>query len=196
MKGKLLYYLLESLKDGIVDYSLFIDAVLDAGYGASMNRIDYTYRKKSEDYLNRKIRKTSQKKLRIKLQKFVSKLKHEGLLFVKEKKGVKKITISRDGKSKLAALRKKLPFQGYDSAISVSPIIVSFDIPERKRKERDWFRRILINLDFIMIHKSVWVGKIKIPQQLLMDLADLKILDYIEIFEVGKSGTLRKIGKS
>ena len=45
-----------------------------------------------------------------------------------------------------------------------------------------------------MIHKSVWIGKEKIPQELIIDLEELKILNFVEIFEVTKQGTLKKVG--
>lgn len=37
-------------------------------------------------------------------------------------------------------------------------LLVIYDIPEGKKKERDWFRRQLKNFDFIMIQRSVWIG--------------------------------------
>ena len=46
-----------------------------------------------------------------------------------------------------------------------------------------------------MVHKSVWVGNIKLPEQLVLDLDRMNILEFIEIFEVSKTGTLRKINK-
>ena len=37
-------------------------------------------------------------------------------------------------------------------------LVVMYDIPSEKRKERNWFRRHLQKFDYIMIQKSVWVG--------------------------------------
>src|SRR3990167_8890730 len=42
-------------------------------------------------------------------------------------------------------------------------LLIIYDIPEGKKKERDWFRRQLINLQFKMIQKSVWVGPSPLP---------------------------------
>ncbi len=44
-----------------------------------------------------------------------------------------------------------------------------------------------------MAQKSVWIGKTKVPQKFLNDLDDLDISDYVEIFTVNKSGSLRKL---
>ena len=42
-----------------------------------------------------------------------------------------------------------------------------------------------------MVHQSVWVGKTKIPETLILDLENLHILEYVEIFEISKNGTLK-----
>src|SRR3989338_825438 len=74
-------------------------------------------------------------------------------------------------------------------------IIISFDIPEKFRRKRDWLREVIQNLGFKMVHKSVWVGNIKLPEQLIFDLERVNILEFIEIFEVTKTGTLKKVDK-
>ena len=42
-------------------------------------------------------------------------------------------------------------------------LIVMYDIPHAKKKERDWFRRHLIKFNYHMIQKSVWVGPAPLP---------------------------------
>src|SRR3989344_5254871 len=51
-------------------------------------------------------------------------------------------------------------------------LIVMYDIPHEKKKERDWFRRQLVNFDYIMIQKSVWVGPSPLPKE---------FMDYVKI---------------
>src|SRR5258708_6295452 len=46
-------------------------------------------------------------------------------------------------------------------------LLLMYDIPHTKKKERDWFRRQLKNFDFIMIQKSVWVGPSPLPENFL-----------------------------
>ena len=72
-------------------------------------------------------------------------------------------------------------------------MIVVFDVPEKERRKRDWLRSVLKRLELKMVQKSVWIGKVKIPKELLDDLFNLKLLDYVEIFEVSKSGSLRQL---
>ncbi|KKS83104.1 MAG: hypothetical protein UV58_C0001G0031 [Candidatus Wolfebacteria bacterium GW2011_GWC1_43_10] len=76
---------------------------------------------------------------------------------------------------------------------SDSVIIVAFDIPEKLRFRRKQIREVLKSLDFKMVQKSVWVGKNKIPDDFIKDLRDLKLLVYIDIFSINKSGSLKNI---
>ena len=72
-------------------------------------------------------------------------------------------------------------------------IIVSYDLPIAFNRERDILREILKILGFNLIHKSVWVGKVKLPEQFIIALEKLKILSFVEILEVTKHGTLKEI---
>jgi hypothetical protein len=44
-----------------------------------------------------------------------------------------------------------------------------------------------------MVQKSVWVGKTKIPQDFLDDLFKLKLVDFVEIFEISRTGSLKHL---
>jgi DNA-binding transcriptional regulator PaaX len=46
-------------------------------------------------------------------------------------------------------------------------LVVMYDIPNDKRKERNWFRRHLHKFGYIMIQKSVWVGPSPLPKEFL-----------------------------
>ena len=63
-------------------------------------------------------------------------------------------------------------------------IIIIFDIPESKRKTRDWLRRQIRDWDFKMIQKSVWVGYGSLPKEFNDRLKILKIKECIKIFNV------------
>ena len=71
--------------------------------------------------------------------------------------------------------------------------IVSYDIPESCRRNRRWIREVLRFLNFSMVHRSVWVGSHKVPEDFLYDLKKRGIFSCVQIFEVGKRGTLSKI---
>jgi DNA-binding transcriptional regulator PaaX len=64
----------------------------------------------------------------------------------------------------------------------VEGVMVMFDIPEEKKKIRDWLRRHLQIWGFVMIQKSVWFGKGKITEDFKNHLKLLDIKDNVKIF--------------
>ena len=60
------------------------------------------------------------------------------------------------------------------------------DIPEGKKKERDWFRRQLMKFEYIMIQKSVWVGPSPLPKDFLDYLKEIKIGNNFKTFKLAK----------
>ncbi|MFA5827686.1 MAG: hypothetical protein WC839_04330 [Candidatus Paceibacterota bacterium] len=63
-------------------------------------------------------------------------------------------------------------------------IIFIFDIPENKRKVREWLRNQIKFWDFEMIQKSVWVGYGPFPQDFLNRLKLLEVDKCVKIFNV------------
>jgi CRISPR-associated endonuclease Cas2 len=66
-------------------------------------------------------------------------------------------------------------------------LLLMYDIPHGKKKERDWFRRQLKNFDFIMIQKSVWIGPSPLPEN---------FLDYVKRIGLEKNFRTFKLAKS
>ena len=71
--------------------------------------------------------------------------------------------------------------------------IISYDIPERLRRERDRIRETLKMIGFKQAHQSLWFGNKKVTKSFLELLRERKIFDYVHIFEINKSGTLEKV---
>jgi len=119
------------------------------------------------------------------------------LIEEKEKNNKKFFIITKKGKGKLSFLKKQhkesLPEVSYSSEENNKFIIFIFDIPEKEKRKRDWLREVLKKLGLKMIQKSVWIGKTKIPKEFLDDLFKLKIIDYVEIFEITKAGSLKNL---
>lgn len=65
-------------------------------------------------------------------------------------------------------------------------ILVSFDIPETKKKIRDWLRNQIKHWDFEMIHKSLWVGYGPLPKVFNERLRQLNINKNVRIFRIRK----------
>ncbi len=65
-------------------------------------------------------------------------------------------------------------------------LLIVYDIPENKKKEREWFRRHLKKFYFKMIQKSVWVGPSPLPKEFSDYLKEIKLKDNLKIFKLAK----------
>ena len=188
-RGEILLNALNLIYDGAMAQADFFAAVLSAGYGASMSKIDHEYQKNRRFSKLNKPKKEEIEKRKRRLGIFISKMKHQG--FIQESNG--KFSISKQGKQKLNKLKSALPGRHYEKIKIPNPIIISFDIPEKMRGKRSWLREVIKNLEFKMIHQSVWIGHTKIPRDFILDLENMKILEFIEIFKINKRGSLQKL---
>ena len=107
--------------------------------------------------------------------------------------------ITKKGKQKLDGLKERkevfIPRKKYLIEEGKELNIIIFDIPEEQRRKRDWLRETLIQLGFSKLQQSVWISKNKLPEELLKDLQTFRMLEYVEIFSITKTGTIRHIGK-
>ena len=68
-------------------------------------------------------------------------------------------------------------------------LIVMYDIPHEKKKERDWFRRHLKKFNYMMIQKSVWVGPSPLPKDFLDYVKSIGLLNQLKTFKLAKPYT-------
>ena len=128
------------------------------------------------------------------INNLIYRLKRDGLIINKGAGVVPLLT--QEGKYFLKELKGDiykgyLPvFSKYKKEIGKDLIIIIFDIPERLVSKRNWLRSVLKILGYSLLQKSVWIGKTKIPQELIVDLKKLEIIQCIHIFTVKKAGTL------
>lgn len=88
--------------------------------------------------------------------------------------------ISKKG---LDRLRKKLSGGSYEiSQNSKRNMVVIFDVPERFHRKRDWLRRELTKLNFVLLQQSVWFGPSPLPEEFIESLRDLGMLSYLKFF--------------
>ena len=62
-----------------------------------------------------------------------------------------------------------------------------YDIPDKQKKERDWFRRQLQNFGFIMIQRSVWVGPSPLPKDFQVYISSIGLKENLKTFKLAKS---------
>ena len=70
-------------------------------------------------------------------------------------------------------------------------LVVMYDIPNNKRKERNWFRRHLLKFGYLMIQKSVWVGPSPLPKDFKEYLEKIKLDKCIKTFKLAKSYVIK-----
>lgn len=188
MKGDVTLKILSAINDFVGDQGDLFDAFLKAGYGASVGKIDYEFKKAQEDRRQDLILK----KHRRRYSNLVSRLRRDGL--IKEKS----VALTGRGLRKLKTLKdryfNKLPdASSYSKEDGKKYVIIMFDIPEKEKKKREWLRSVLTRLGLKLAQKSVWIGRVKVPQNFLDDLAELKLTEYVEIFEISKTGSLESL---
>ena len=127
------------------------------------------------------------------LRETIKKLYQSKLIDYKENNdGTVMLTLSEKGKNKLHNFQNSFPLNKdlYKKKIGETVIVISYDIPIAFNRERNILRDMLRMLGFNLVHKSVWVGKVILPERFITDLNRLGIMDYVEILEVTKNGTL------
>jgi len=164
-------------------------------YGTSFSRAEYLLRKEKDRREKLKISDEERRNF----YTLVSRLKKDNLIEKNKSKNEIFIKLTTKGKDILKILQAKkqgdLPNKKYEVQKETTFKIVTFDIPEKQRKKRRWLRDSLRELEFEMLQKSVWIGKTKLPEEFISDLNRAKILSYIEIFEITKSGSVKHIGQ-
>jgi CRISPR-associated endonuclease Cas2 len=75
---------------------------------------------------------------------------------------------------------------------SPKDLLIVYDIEERRKKERNWFRYHLKKFHFVMIQKSVWVGPSPLPKDFQDYLKEIKLGDNFKIFKLSSDYKIKK----
>lgn len=121
---------------------------------------------------------------------YIRKLKRQGLV-IEKRKGY--ITLTERGRrTMLDSLNTPSFARRYEISEKAPQILtmVIFDIPEKENVKRNWLRYQLKSLEFRWIQNSVWLSKHPLPESLLLDIKRYKMLRYIHVFSINRSGTI------
>lgn len=117
-----------------------------------------------------------------------SSLKRKG--YIIKSKNNSTYFITHKGESFLQKLRNKKPYLRsflFDKRKSdPKDLLIIYDIPEEKKKERDWFRRQLVSMNFLMIQRSVWVGPGPLQKDFLEYLKEIGLDQNFKTFKLAK----------
>jgi len=111
-------------------------------------------------------------------------------LIEKQENGRYRITGEGRGRLQKLRMRPALPPTTYRASPGNRLVVVAFDIPEHERRKRQWLRAALRNLKFTMLQKSLWVGTNKIPEELMHELGNLQLTQYVHVFAVDRPGSV------
>lgn len=78
------------------------------------------------------------------------------------------------------------------SSQSEKDTIVIFDVPERRRKLRDYLRVELVSLGYEQLQKSVWIGGGPLPKTFMDFVKEMKLAETMHIFTIAKTGTIAR----
>jgi hypothetical protein len=81
-------------------------------------------------------------------------------------------------------------FVSYQVRAIPGTMVIIFDIPEKERRKRAWLRKVIKKLGFSMAQKSVWIGKVAIPEKLWHDLGSLALLPFVRFFTIDNEGNI------
>ena len=192
MKGEKRLKVLEFIKNSVTaaDELFFIFTV---PYGTSFHKAEYLLRK----YREEKERREFSSRERQRFADLLYRLRKDGLVEDAKRNGKILLNLTQKGKEILEKLRAKkdiaLPDVKYKNQTDNVLKIVIFDIPESERRKRVWLCSALRDLEFTMLQKSVWIGKVRLPEEFMDDLKKLELISYVEIFAISKTGSLKQL---
>lgn len=135
---------------------------------------------------------------RIWLERYFRKRKRQNFystIYRLKKSGYLKIKITEEGRGyfltpksekkvltlKIKNLKKKYDPQKYW-------LMIIFDIPEKRRKDRNMLRFYLYHLGFQKLQQSVWISPYDVYQELKKVVESLKLRQYIKFLKVKELG--------
>jgi DNA-binding transcriptional regulator PaaX len=86
-------------------------------------------------------------------------------------------------------IKKRKILKQFDSSFKLnSPrnLLLTFDIPELRKYEREWLRRHLEKFNYKLIQRSVWVGPSPLPKDFVEYLKEIKLSKCIKTYKFSK----------
>ena len=95
--------------------------------------------------------------------------------------------LSPSGKKYLK--RKRFALKTFSSPFNKTAqknLLVIYDIPEKYRAERDWFRLHLKKFNYEMIQRSVWVGPSPLPKTFMEYIQKIGLKNTLKTFRLAR----------
>ena len=121
------------------------------------------------------------------LSSVLSRLKHQGLVARTGRRRKLFWRMTSKGKKWLTKSKQMEPqIPPRDGIIR----LVIFDIPEHERKKRDMIRQELMNYNFKMLQKSIWIGFNPFPEDFVRLLDSFRLKNKVHILSIKDGGTI------
>lgn len=109
----------------------------------------------------------------------VKRIKQQGWLEEKQIQDQIYYRLTQEGKVK----RMVIDLRRYPRQRGHNATIIIFDIPEAKRTFRNFIRRLLKNMDFTMLQKSVFIAPNILPKEFYDLLKEMDLLQHVMVIE-------------
>jgi len=195
-RGALALRVLELIGNAATTTGDIIETILTSPYGSSYRQLD----RRMEEIRSRREKHALELEKERRYYDLLHRLHRDGLIEKKKNQKKRVWFTTLKGREEVKRLKKynshRIPKSSYPKTSDEELKLVMFDIPEECRRKRNWLRGALKYLGFTMLQKSVWVGKIKLPEEFMDDIQLMKLTQYIEIVAITKSGSLKKLAPS
>ncbi len=64
--------------------------------------------------------------------------------------------------------------------------LITFDIPEKRRRERDWLRSALTSAGYSFVQRSVFLGKRPIPRMIFETIEEKNLSGFVRLIVIGE----------
>lgn len=64
--------------------------------------------------------------------------------------------------------------------------LITFDVPEKRRSERDWLRNALMNAGYTFVQRSVFLGKKPIPRVIFETIQERDLSEFVRLIIIGE----------
>lgn len=125
-------------------------------------------------------KKYRNEKDRKKFSKLIYYLKRKGYIKSKNLENKQAIILTKEGISK--ALKASFRLEGRNKRKDGKWIMITFDIPQKRKKERALLGSILHNLGYKMFQQSVWISPYDISDKTEKLVQMHNLDDYVKIF--------------
>lgn len=122
----------------------------------------------------------ARKKRKRTFSQFIGYLQQKGYIRVKSLEGTKGVMLTPKGMEKVLRVRRKM--QERKKRKDGKWIMIVFDIPEKRRQDRDLLRDALVDMGYQKFQHSVWVCPYDVYGETEKAIREYQIIPFVKLF--------------